>query len=174
MPNIVNTLVSKQLEEEFENVEGMIFVSFGGLTVSESEDLRAKLGEHDIQFRMVRNKLARRVLAARGHEFGEEVLKGNTGVAFGDAEAAILAAKVFTDKEVKKAGKVKVQAGLLSGEILGQKDAELLADVPDKDTLRAKILGCLSGPARGIAASIDGNISGLARLLQARADQLDS
>ena len=43
--------------------------------------------------------------------------------------------------------------------------------MPDKDTLRAKILGCISGPAQGLVGVLNGNPSGLARLLQARIDK---
>jgi large subunit ribosomal protein L10 len=119
---------------------------------------------------MVRNNLAKRVMTKRGLEFSEEAFIGNTGIAYGDAEAAISAAKVFTDKEIKKAG-VKLKAGLLDGEVLGPKDAVKLADIPDRDTLRAQLLGCLSGPARGLASVINAVPSSVARVLQARADE---
>ena len=171
MPNIVNRIVSKELTHELSDATGMVLVTFGGLTVSESEDLRAKLAEKGVKFRMVRNSLARRVMADRGVEFGEGALAGNTAIAYGDAEAAINAAKILTEKEVKKAGKVKLQAGLLDGDILAGQDAQALADVPDKDTLRAMILGAISGPARGLVTVLDANQASIARVLQAHVDE---
>lgn len=173
MTNIVNQLVQKELTNEFNGVDGMVLVTFGGLTVKESEDLRGKLAEKGVRFKMVRNSLARRVLADRGVEFDSGALTGNTGIAYGDAEAAINAAKIFTDKDVKKAGKVKLQGGYLDGEVLGQQDTTQLANVPDKDTLRAQLLGCISGPARGIATVVDALPTGFARVLQGRADKLE-
>lgn len=171
MPNIVNRIVSKELSRELNDADGMVLVSFGGLTVSESEDLRSKLAEKGVGFRMVRNSLARRILAERGIEFDKHALSGNTAIAYGDAEAAINAAKIFTDKDVKKAGKVKLQAGLLDGEVLAGQDANALAGIPDKDTLRAMMLGCLSGPARSLVTIFDANQASIARVLQAHADQ---
>ncbi len=171
MPNIVNRIVSKELQSELGEANGMVFVSFGGLTVSESEDLRGKLAEKGVKIRMVRNSLARRVLADRGLEFDKGALVGNVAIAYGDAEAAINAAKILTEKEVKKAGKVKLKAGLLDGEVLAGQDAHALADVPDKDTLRAMMLGALSGPARALVTIFDANQSSIARVLQAHADQ---
>ncbi len=171
MPNIVNRMVSKELAGELSNADGMVVVSFGGLTVSESEDIRSKMAARGVKFRMVRNTLARRILADRGVEFGKGALTGNTAIAYGDAEAAIAAAKILTEKDVKKAGKVKLQAGLLDGDILAGADAQALADVPDKDTLRAMILGCISGPARGLVTVLDGNQASLARVLQAHVDK---
>ena len=174
MPSIVNQIVSRELAGEFDGVNGMVLVSFGGLTVAESESLRGKLAEKNVKFRMVRNALARRILAERGVQFDKGVLTGNVAIAYGDAEAAISAAKVLTDKDLKKAGKVKVRGGLLDGEVLGDKDAAALADVPDKDTLRAQLLGCISGPARGLVTVLDANGASVARVLQARVDKGES
>src|SRR4051812_23072373 len=123
MPNVVNRLVVQELTDAFKDAEGMLVVSFGGLTVKESEGLRTKMAEKGVKMRMVRNSLARRVLKDRGLELGEKVLLGNTAIAYGKAEAAIHAAKLFTSAEVKKAGKVTVRAGVLEGQVLGAKDA---------------------------------------------------
>jgi large subunit ribosomal protein L10 len=171
VPNIVNRIVSRELEQEFDGVEGLVMVSFGGLTVEQSEKLRGELASKGIRFRMVQNSLARRVLLEKGYEFPKDVLKGNTGIAYGDAEAAIVAAKLFTSKEVKAMGKVEIKAGMLESNVLSAGDAAQLADVPDRDTLRAKILGCLSGPARNLVGTIHAVPGGLARVLQAHADQ---
>ena len=50
-------------------------------------------------------------------------------------------------------------------------DAAALAKLPSKDQLRAQILGCLSGPARGLVTVLAGPGSGLARVIQARIDE---
>ena len=171
MPNIVNRLISSEYERELGSADGLLFVSMAGLTVQESEGLRASLDEQGVKLRMVRNKLVRRVLSERGLELSKEDLTGNVAIAYGETEAAIVAAKVFTEPAVKKAGKIAIRAGVLEGELLGAQDAASLADVPDRDTLRAMILSALQSPARGIAMSISGVPGGLARVLQAHADQ---
>lgn len=173
MPNLVNRLVVHELTTEFTDVDGMVLVAFPGLSVEESESLRDQLAEKGARFRMVRNSLARRVFAERGLEFDGEALKGNTAIAYGSVEATIGAAKVFTSPEVKKAKKVKIKAGLLEGRVLGTQDATAIADMPDQDTLRAQLLGCISGPARGLVSALNGLPSGLARVLQAHADKLE-
>lgn len=172
MPSLVNRLVVRELARELEGAKGMLFLSFGGLTVKESESFRGKLAAKGVKVRMVRNALAQRVLKDRGLEIGAGVLGGNTALAWGSAEAAIHAAKVATDAETKKAGKVKIRAGVLDGQLLSEKDAVALANVPDRSTLHARILGCLTGPARGLAAALNGLPGGLARVLDARAASL--
>jgi len=173
MPNLVNQMVVRELTEQFTDAEGMVLVSFAGLTVAETEALRGKLAEVGARFRMVRNKLARRVLAERGVELAADALKGNTAIAYGSTEAAIGAAKVFSERETKRAGKVKFQAGLLEGQVLDAASAASLADIPSRDALNAQLLGVLSGPARSLVVVLAGLPSGLARVVSARADQLE-
>lgn len=171
MPNLVNQLITKELESELSGADSMLLVSFGGLSVVESEDLRGKLAEQNVRFRMVKNSIARRIFAERGFEFDAETFSGNTGLAYGETESAIHAAKIFTSKEVKKAGKVVVKGGVMEGSLLGPQDAVQLADVPDRDTLRAMLLGVISGPARQLVGTLNALPSGLARVLQARVDK---
>ncbi|MFT5050204.1 MAG: large subunit ribosomal protein L10 [Chlamydiales bacterium] len=173
MPNLVNQMVTRQLSEDLGEVQNMVLVSFEGLTVQETERIRSDLATNGVKLRMVRNNLARRVLAERGIEFEKGTLVGNTALAYGEAEGAIHAAKVFTGPEVKKAGKVKVKAGMLDGAVLNASDAAALADIPDPDTMRAMVLGVISAPARSLVGVLNGLPSGLARVVQARADQLE-
>jgi len=170
MPNLVNELTVKEYDDAFGQAEGLVLCSLDGLTVEESDALRGKLEERGAGLRMVRNTIARKVLADRGHEFPAEVTTGSTAVAWGTAEATILAAKVLTEPHVKKTGKVKLKAGLLEGNVLDASDATALADVPDRDTLNAQILGTLQGPARGLVGVLQAPLSALARVLQARID----
>ncbi|MEL6713891.1 MAG: 50S ribosomal protein L10 [Planctomycetota bacterium] len=171
MPNLVNKMVVAELQEEFKDAEGMVVVSYAGLTVEENEDLRGKLAEKNVSFRMVRNSLAKKVLADRDIVFPDDAaLKGNTGIAYGDAEAAIDAAKVFNEKDVKKAGKVKFKGGVLEGNPLDANGAKALADLPDRATLHAQLLGVIAGPARGLATVINQVPSSVARVIQAHVD----
>jgi len=173
VPNLVNQMIVRELADDLRDAEGMVLVSFAGLDVKETEKLRGNLAGKGARFRMVRNRLARRVLAERGLDFaGGSALLGNTAIAYGSAEEAIGAAKVLTDKDVKKAGKVKIQGGMLEGTVLDAAAAEALADVPDRDTLRAQLLGVISGPARALATVVNAVPAAVARVIQARADEL--
>ena len=173
MPNLVNRMIVSELTSELASMESMLMVSFAGLTVEESEGLRSAMAAKGVQFRMVRNSLAKRVLAEQGIQFDDQ-FTGNTAIAYGPAEAAIHAAHILTEKEVKKAGKVKLKAGMLDGRVLDGKEALALADIPDRDTLHAQIASVIAGPLRGIASVLNATPSGLARVLQARADQLEA
>lgn len=174
MPNIINEMVSRDLAGMLDGAEGMLFVTYAGLTVKEDEALRTKLNEHGLSLRMVRNSLLRRLLAEQGVELDAEALAGNTGMVACSTEELINAAKAFTDddfKALRKAGKLAIKAAYFEGETMGSDDAAALAALPDRDTVNAMLLGVISGPARGLASVINAVPSGLARVLQAHIDQ---
>lgn len=171
MPNLVNTLVTKEYADEFRDASGLLFVSFAGLTVEESSALRNELAAQGVRFRMVRNSLAQRVLKEQGSDVPDSAFEGNTAVAYGAAEHAIVAAKLLSTPAVKKAGKIKLKGGVLEGRVLNGADATALADVPDRNTLRAQLLGCISGPARSLVSVVNALPAGLARVVQAHVDQ---
>lgn len=171
MPNLLKEMVTREYQREFTQAGGMLVVSMDRVTVHELEKLRAELSKGGARLRMVRNSLARRVLAERGVEFGADVLIGNVGIVYGSAEGVIHAAKALTTPALKKSGKLAIRAGLLESQVLSSSDAIALSGVPDKRTLRAQLVGLLASPARGLVTVLDANTSGLARLLQARVDQ---
>ena len=171
MPNIVNRMVVREYEGHLSETDNLVVASFHGLTMSENEMVRGMLAEKGVPFRMVRNKLLRKVLAEKGLELDAECLTGNTGIAWGDPEAVISAAKVLTEKEVKSLKKIKLKGGVLDGQVLSAAEAVQLADVPDKDTLRGMLLGVISGPARSLASVINAVPSSVARVIQAHADE---
>ncbi len=170
MPNQINQMIARQLTQGFLGADGMIIISLSGLTVAETETLRDELAEHGIRLRMVRNRLARLALRERGFEAPEDLFQGNVACAFGATEAAIHAAKVVQGSALRKAGKVTFRGGLLEGNLLGSAEAAALATLPGKEELRGKLLGTISGPARGLACLLAAPQGALARVLQARVD----
>jgi large subunit ribosomal protein L10 len=171
MPNIVNNLGLAELKSAFGKAEGMLFFSMAGLTMEENEAIRGAMFDSGANVRLVRNRLAKLALADQGHDVDAAVFRGNVAIAWGNAEAAIGAAKVVNDSKLRKDGKLGVRGGVLEGNLLGAADAAALADVPDRLTLQAMLLGTISGPARSLAAVLDANQSGLARVLQSHVDQ---
>jgi large subunit ribosomal protein L10 len=171
MPNLVNRLLDKEYKNAFGAARGMVIVSVSGQTMEQNETFRDQLAEKGVKMRVVRNALARRVLADRGFEVGSAAFTGTVAICYGDAESAIHAAKLLSKPDAKKIGKLVVRGGVLEDQFLGAKDTLALADVPDKNTLRARLVGCIQGPSRALATLINANQSGLARVLQAHSDK---
>jgi large subunit ribosomal protein L10 len=171
MPNLVNTMIVRELSASFEDAEGVLVVGLKGLTVAETESVRESLAERGVRLRVVRNRLARLALRERGLEPSDGTLEGTVGMAWGDAEAAIHAARVVMKSEVKKLGKLEIRGGILQGNKLDAAEAAALAQLPSRDELRAQLLGVISGPARYLVTLLSAPGSSIARVLQARVDK---
>ena len=171
MPNLVNRLVVEEYRRKFDAAQGMIFVSMAGLSVAEVENIRGALADQGVELQMLRNSLAAHVLGEQGYSFADSFFVGNLALAHGSAEAAIHAAKVFASPEVKKVGKVAFRGGVLDRSVLSASEAEQLASVPDKNTLRARLLSCLQGPSRGLVSALNGLPGGLVRVINAHAEK---
>jgi large subunit ribosomal protein L10 len=147
MPNIINRMVTAELADLLGDAEGLLFFNFSSLTMVQNEAVRIALAERGVSVRMVRNSLVRRLLAEKGVELDADAFKGNT---------AMVAA---------------LKAAYFEGQVMGAAEAAALADLPDRDTVNAMLLGVISGPARGLATILNAVPSSVARVIQAKADK---
>jgi len=80
MPNVVKQMMMRELTDALSDAEGLVIVSLAGLTVAETEGLRVSLAEQGVRLRVVRSRLARIALKARGLETPDGMLAGRVTV----------------------------------------------------------------------------------------------
>ena len=99
------------------------------------------------------------------------MLEGTTSLAV-SATDPVAPARVVSEFSKKMNGeKFIVKAGFVDGKVISVDEVKALADLPSKEVLLSMLLSAMQGPVRGLAVSLDATISGLARALQAVADQ---
>ena len=67
---------------------------------------------------------------------------------------------------------MKIRGGFLDGQILSAAQIEQIASLPPKDVLIAQLMGQVQAPITGLVYVLNGLLAGLARVLQAHADNL--
>ncbi len=161
-----------ELTEKLQNAAAGVIVDYRGITVAEDTELRAKMREAGVDYFVMKNTLSR--FAVKNAGLGElcDVLKGTTSIALCQGDP-VAAAKVVSEFSKKLAAQEKftVKAGFVDGKVIDAAGVKALADLPSKEVLVATVLGTLIAPVRGLATVLDANISGLARVVQAIADQ---
>jgi large subunit ribosomal protein L10 len=126
-------------------------------------ELRSKLRDAGVEFKVVKNTLA--TIAANDVEMEEmtEYFSGPTAIAFGEDDA-VSPAKVLVefakDHEV-----LEIKAGLLNGEIISKEKVESLAEIPSREELLAKAFASMKAPLSGLVNVLQGNIRGLVQVL---------
>jgi len=141
-----------------------------GLTVAEVTDLRRQMRAAGANFKVTKNRLARRALAGTKFERLSPMFTGPTAIAFSrDPVAAAKIAVEFANKN----DKLRIVGGGLGEVSLNAEGVKSLATMPSLDALRAKLVGLLQTPAARIVGVLQAPGSQLARVLSAYAKKAD-
>lgn len=162
----------QDLAEKLERANVVIATSYGGLTVAEMTELRRKLRAQQVEFRVVKNTLARFAAEKSGREDLNKIVIGPTAVALGYDDVAAPAKALLEHIRATKS-ELKISGGLLEGRVLSAAEVTALALMPPREVLVAKMLGGLKGPLYGLVNVLNANLSGLVYLLSARQKQLE-
>jgi large subunit ribosomal protein L10 len=170
MPNLVNKILLADLQREFQKMGSCVVVEFGKLLPRQDIEIRGKLRDAGIRYRVVRSRLAMRAFADLKLDLGP-AMTGRCGVAIAQKEGAIHAAKILRDwiKKTKDAP-LTIKGGVVEGAAYTGPMAAAIADLPDRHTVNTQIVTAISGPARSLASLVSAVAGGLARCIQARVD----
>jgi len=134
---------------QFEKTEAVIVTHYQGLTMSQLDDLRAKMRKHGIKFKITNNRITKLALEKTKCKDLSNLFTGPTAIAL--SEDAITTAKILT-KFSKENENLKILGGIMGSDILDVAGVQNVATLPSLDEARAKIVGILSSPAQKIAS----------------------
>ena len=162
--------VVEDVAGEIQGARAVFAVDYRGLSVPQSAELRARLRESDARFAVVKNTLSERAADQAGADGLKEFLAGPTAMTFvrGDAAAA---AKALNDFRRANGGLPSFKGGWMNGSSLSPEQIEAIARLPSREVLYGQLVGMVAAPLTGLASALNGLIAGIARQLQAIADQ---
>jgi large subunit ribosomal protein L10 len=159
----------EMLHEKFARAKTAVITGYSGINVEEITELRSKLRNAKVEYRVVKNTLARKAAEGTGLEPLKEHFLGPVGLALG-YDDVVAPAKVLYDFS-KTQAKLELKVGVLDGKLLKQADLKALASLPSLNALRGKIIGLLQAPASRIVGVLAAPGGQLARVMKAKADQ---
>ena len=142
-------LYVEEMSNQFDKSEAVIVTHYQGLTVTQLDDLRKKMREHGIIFKITKNRITKLALEKTRCKDLSNLFTGPTAVAL--SEDAITSAKILT-KFSKENENLKILGGIMGKDILDVAGVENVATLPTLDEARAKIVGILRSPAQKIAS----------------------
>ena len=134
---------------QLDKSEAVIVTHYQGLTVSQLDDLRKRMREHGIIFKITKNRITKLALEKTKCKEISKLFTGPTAVAM--SEDAITSAKILT-KFSKENVNLKILGGIMGKDILDVAGVQNVATLPTLDEARAKIVGILRSPAQKIAS----------------------
>lgn len=164
--------VVDELADKLERANIIITTDYRGLTVAEMTELRRRLRQEQIEYRVIKNNLARFAAERTGKEVLMDVVEGPTAMAFGYSDV-VAPAKALV--EYIRATKIdlKIIGGMLEQRILDSAGVSSLANMPPKEVLVAKLVGGLQAPIYGLVNVLNANVTNLMGVLVARKNQLE-
>ena len=138
-----------EMTTQFDKSEAVIVTHYQGLTVNQLDDLRAKMREHGIVFKITKNRITKLALEKTRCKDLSDLFSGPTAVAL--SKDAITSAKILTNFS-KDNKNLKILGGIMGDDILDVAGVKNVATLPTLDEARAKIVGILRSPAQKIAS----------------------
>ncbi len=137
------------MSTQLDKSEAVIVTHYQGLTVSQLDELRKRMREHGIIFKITKNRITKLALENTKCKDISNLFTGPTAVAM--SEDAITSAKILT-KFSKENANLKILGGIMGKDILDVAGVQNVATLPTLDEARAKIVGILRSPAQKIAS----------------------
>ncbi len=161
-----------QIQESLSKSSICILTHYRGLTAPEITGLRRKLREAGIEFRVVKNTLARFAAERADKEELVGLLEGPVALAFGYGDVA-QPARVLTDYTRAQKTSLQIKGGLLGDRLITSQDIATLVLLPSREVLIARVLGGMQSPITSLLFCLNSPMRGLVGVLQARIKQME-
>jgi len=138
-----------EMTTQFDKSEGVIVAHYQGLTVNQLDELRAKMREHGIIFKITKNRITKLAIEKTRCKQLSDLFTGPTAVAL--SQDAITSAKILTNFS-KENSNLKILGGIMGSDILDVAGVKNVATLPTLNEARAKIVSILRSPAQKIAS----------------------
>lgn len=149
-----------EFREKLSGVRGAVLTDFRGLSVADITELRNLLRKSEVEYRVVKNTLARLAVKDTGLEGLAAYFEGPTAIAISRKDA-VAASKVLTTWG-KSRPTFTIKGGVVEGRVVGSAEIAELAAVPPREVLLARMAGALQAPITGLVRVLAVHLLGLA------------
>ena len=144
-----------ELTKGVQDAQAMALMSFNKLTVEQMTSFRLSLAKKDVQVKVVKNTLAKRVFNETAFKEVVSSLEGPTLLASSKGDAVMMA-KAIMEWTTKENFDVKLKTGIALGKVLSVKDMTALSKLPGRNELLVSFLWALkSHPTKFLYALQD-------------------
>jgi large subunit ribosomal protein L10 len=141
-----------QVGAELAKAQAVIVAEYRGLGVGAMTGLRARARGAGVYLRVLKNTLAQR--AVRGTQFEKLSEQLSGPLVYGFAQDPVAGAKVLADF-AKENDRFVIKGGAMSNALMSAKDVKVLATMPSREELLAKLAGTLQAPIVKLARSLN-------------------
>ncbi|WP_026655667.1 MULTISPECIES: 50S ribosomal protein L10 [unclassified Butyrivibrio] len=144
--------VVEEISEKIKDAQAVVLVDHRGLTVAQDTELRKKLREEGVTYKVYKNTMMN--FAFKGTDFEQlgDLLNGPSAMAVSTTDPAA-PARVLYDF-AKQAKALEIKGGVIEGKFYDAAAMTEIAEIPSKDVLLSKLLGSMQSPITNFARVI--------------------
>jgi len=149
-----------------------ILTDYRGLSAPEMTELRRSLRELGIEYKVIKNTLARFAAERAGKNELVSFLEGPTAITFSYGDIT-QPAKALVDYIRTSKATLDIKGGFLGDRLLTAKEVMTLATLPPRKVLLAKVMGGMQAPVIALLSRLATPLRGFLSVLQARIQQME-
>ena len=169
MPTEAKQAAVAELVELFKEADTTIVSDHRGLAVADLLKVRRELRTKDIQFRIIKNRLAKIAAEEAGRSELIPLLTGPSAIAIGGADESTLAKGLM---DATKPFGVEIRGAAMNGQTVDVATVQALAALPGREALLAQLAGAMASPLSTMASLLAAPLRnlgyGLAQLQEQR------
>lgn len=152
-----------ELREKLGDARGAVLTDFRGLSVADITELRTLLRKSAVEYKVVKNTLAKLAVKGTGLAGLAGYLEGPTAIAISRTDP--VAASKAVSAWAKGRQTFSVKGGVVEGRVVGPKEIADLAELPSREVLLGQLAGVLQAPMQGLVQVLSAPLQGLVRAL---------
>ncbi|RMI20788.1 MAG: 50S ribosomal protein L10 [Calditrichaeota bacterium] len=166
MPTPQKEAIVKEMTEKFSRANSVFLADFTGIDVNTINQLRRQFREARVEYRVLKNTLAKLSLHNAGITQLDEYLTGVNGYVI-SYDDPTLPVKVVEKLKKDLNDKFKLKAAYFEGQLVGTDQVASLAKLPSKQELLGQLCSMLQSPMTKLAGTLNAAMQNLVGALKA-------
>jgi len=170
MPTPQKEQIIQEMSDKFSRATSIFLADFTGLDVNTTVNLRKNFRTAQVEYKVVKNTLARRSLEKAGIKGLEEFVVGVNSyiISYDDPTKPI---KVVENLKKELEDHFKLKAAYFEGQVVGPDQVEALAKLPSREELYSMLVGMLQSPIAKLMYALQSKFQELIGVLKALEDK---
>ena len=142
--------VVEEIKSKIQAAKSVVLVDYKGLTVAQDTELRTNFRKAGVEYKVYKNRLAKIAFNEMGFTQFDNELEGPNAIAFGMKDS-VAPARIIYEGVKSYNNKLDAKCGLMDGEFVDKEAVKVIASLPAKEVLIAKMLGSMLAPISKLA-----------------------
>ncbi|MCM1467159.1 MAG: 50S ribosomal protein L10 [Alistipes sp.] len=144
--------IVEEISENLKDAKSAVVVDYRGLTVEQDTQLRRKLREAGVVYKVYKNTMINFAIKGTDFEALAPHLEGPTAIAVSKEDATAPARVLF--EFAKEAEALQLKGGVVEGTYYDADGIKVIASIPSREELLSKFLGSIQSPVANFARVI--------------------